>query len=582
MHEHKQKEQYYSFKNYFIPLTTTKAIHWIIIIGLVVYANMLFNGFVWDDISYILLNPDVHTLNILYLFGSNHFNTLGQYRPIPAFYFAVLYTLFSNSTFFYHFIQLIFQFTNVILLFILFKYFFNKKISFFLSLVFLVHPMQVESVSYISQTPSILFFSFGILALLLYIKSNKSIKSSIIIFTLLLLSVLTKESGILFMAQLYFWALLYKKRYILSEYIYGLCVLFIYLFFRLVIGDVASYQSVVVPIDTLSLSERVLNIPAIIFYYLKTFFYPQQLVVDQVWIVKSINFNSFYFPLICISIFLILLLILGIHLAKNNRVLFKAYLYFLFWFILGLVPYLQIYPIDGTVADRWFYYPMVGLLGIIGVFLQLFKINKQVYKMTFIVIGVIILILLSMRTIVRNTNWQNADTLFTHDSRILDNYNIEANLSSEFRNEGNNDEAIYHMQKSVNFLPYETNLLNLGVLYEGEDNSKLARHYYLMAINAKSLWYPIHIHDVGVYVNVLPFLIKHNDLINAKKYETLALQDYPDNQDIWLLKAFLEEKFGNHQDAVIAAQKANQLGQTTYSEKIYLNLINKKPIEGYL
>jgi tetratricopeptide (TPR) repeat protein len=582
MPEPEMKEEEFDIKKLFFPLTNLKAIHWIIVIGIIVYANMLFNGFVWDDISYILLNPDVHTLNILYLFGSNHFNTIGQYRPIPAVYFSVLYSLFSDNTFFYHLIQLVLHITNVILLYILFKYFFNKKISYFLSLVFFVHPMQVESVSYISQTPSILFFSFGIVALLLYKKREGNIKTSIIIFTLLLLSVLTKESGILFAAQLYLWQILYKKRIIMSEYVYGICMGFIYLFFRLVIGGITSYKSVVVPIDTLSLSQRILNIPAIIFYYLKTFFYPQQLVVDQVWIVKSTDFSSFYLPFICISIFFVLLLIFGIYLAKKKHSLFKAYLYFLVWFVLGLFPYLQILPLDMTVADRWFYYPMVGLLGIIGVLLQLFTVKNEIYKKTIIVIGVIILVLLSTRTIIRNMNWGNAYTLFTHDSRVLDNYNIEANLSSEYRTEGNYYEAIYHMQKSVTFLPYETNLTNLGVLYEEGDKFNLARRYYLLAINAKSLWYPIHQHDVGTYINIITFFIRHNDLINAKKYETLALQDYPDNQDIFLMNAFLEEKLGNHQEAINAAQKANQLGQTNYSEEIYLNLINNKSIEGYL
>lgn len=582
MHVQEQKDQEFSFKNYFVPLTTTKAITWIVFISLIVYSNMLFNGFVWDDISYILFNPDVHTLNFLYLFANNHFNSLGQYRPIPAVYYAVLYSLFTTNTFFYHLIQFIFHVTNVILLFFLFKYFFNTKISFFLSLVFLVHPMQVESVSYISQTPSILFFLFGIAALLLYKKSEKNNTSNVIIFTLLLFSVLTKESGILFLVQLFLWHFLFKKKPMFSEYIYSVCIGLIYLFLRIVVGGITPYKSVVVPIDTLSLPDRILNIPAIIFYYLKTFIYPNQLVVDQIWIVKTLNFNSFYLPLICISFFSLLLIMFGIYLAKNKQTLFKTYLFFLLWFVIGLLPYLQILPIDGTVADRWFYYSMAGLLGMIGVLLQLFKLNKKTYKVLVITFGVTIIFCLATRTIIRNSNWVNAKTLFMHDSKVLDNFNIEANLSTEYRNDGDINAAIYHLQKSISYLPYETNLVNLGVLYEGENKNILAKQYYLQAIQAKSLWYPIHKHDVGIYINVIPFLIKHNDISDAKIYENLALQDYPNNQDIWLLKAFLDEKLGNHQDAINAAQRANQFGITTYSQEVYLNLLNNKSIEGYL
>ena len=59
MHE---REQAFSLKNLFVPLTTLKAIHIIVIVGFIVYANMLFNGFVWDDKIYIIFNPQNHNI----------------------------------------------------------------------------------------------------------------------------------------------------------------------------------------------------------------------------------------------------------------------------------------------------------------------------------------------------------------------------------------------------------------------------------------------------------------------------------------------------------------------------------------
>src|SRR5579872_741315 len=156
--QEREKIEEFSFKKLFIPLTTLKAVHWIIFIGLIVYANMLFNPGVWDDNEYILNQPLLQTFNISAIFGSNFFNNAGQYRPLTVLYYSVLYPLFGSNLFFYHVLQLTIHITNSALLFVLFKKFFGNKLSFFLSVIFLIHPMQIESVSYISSTDSTLFF----------------------------------------------------------------------------------------------------------------------------------------------------------------------------------------------------------------------------------------------------------------------------------------------------------------------------------------------------------------------------------------------------------------------------------------
>ena len=53
----------FSFNQFFSPLTTSKAIHFIVIIGFLVFGNMLFNSFVADDITLILTNPTIHSLS---------------------------------------------------------------------------------------------------------------------------------------------------------------------------------------------------------------------------------------------------------------------------------------------------------------------------------------------------------------------------------------------------------------------------------------------------------------------------------------------------------------------------------------
>ncbi len=72
----------------------------IFLIGFIVFFPVLINGFVWDDLPYILNNPQVHQLNLPELLRSNLFNSGPFYRPIPAIYFAALYSLFGQQAFF--------------------------------------------------------------------------------------------------------------------------------------------------------------------------------------------------------------------------------------------------------------------------------------------------------------------------------------------------------------------------------------------------------------------------------------------------------------------------------------------------
>src|SRR5579864_3107611 len=266
MHDHEQNE--FSFKNYFVPLTTTKAVHWIIVIGLVVFANMLFNGFVWDDITYIIINPEVHTFNLFHLFSNNEFNSSGYYRPIPAVYFALIYVIFGAQSFFYHFLQLCLNIVDACLVFYFLKKFFRLGLSFFLTLIFLVHPIQVESVSYIGASQSEIFFFFGIVALLISTRKTITRKNLITISGLLLLSLLTKETGILFILMILLFQFLYYRKRTLLFIPYVIASSVFYLFIRFVLARVFLEKNDFIPLGHFSFVGRLINVPAVVYYYI--------------------------------------------------------------------------------------------------------------------------------------------------------------------------------------------------------------------------------------------------------------------------------------------------------------------------
>src|SRR6185503_7649111 len=111
--------------------------------------------------------------------------------------------------------------------------------------------------------------------------------------------------------------------------------------------------------------------------YLKTFAFPVSLTHNQLWVISQISFQSFYFPLIVVCMFFTFISLAGLYVRKKSNKLFKSYIFLTLWFLIGLAIHLNIFPLDQTVADRWLYLPLVGLLGMIGVGLELIIINKK-------------------------------------------------------------------------------------------------------------------------------------------------------------------------------------------------------------
>jgi protein O-mannosyl-transferase len=578
-----KEEQEVNFKNLFVPFTNKKAIISLIIVGLLVYFNGLFGSFVWDDRIFIQYNPAINNLNPIYLFHANSFNNqnVGVYHFIPGLYSAFMHVIFGNNTFFYHLIGLLIHIINTILIFSLFRHFFkNITAAFLLSLVFLIHLMQVESVTYISGSGNNFFLLFGLSALLLSFKEKIDWKRHTAICGLLLLSLLTKETGILFLVLVILYGIIFTKHNKLSYFAYTFISLIIYMFLRFVVAGIFFSILVLPPIQRLGLFERFINIPAIIFYYFKTFLFPLTLIINQNWIVKTIDLPNFYIPLAIDIFFGIVFVYLAVALRKNTKY-FKSYIFFLSWFTMGMLLHSQIFPLEMTVAERWFYFSIAGLLGIIGIIYSAFPIVFSKIKASLPFILIIIFSLLGARTIVRNTNWSDPITLYTHDAKIIANFDTENTLGAELSLLGKSKEALVHFKKSISIFPYESNLSNLAQHYKEEENSKDAKIYFYKALNAKyygDIAYP-HRHLDLTYESLAAILVIENP-IKALKIISFGLNDYPNDAQLWMDKGLSEYRLGDKKNALNSIKKAllitpnNNLVKNTYN-----SLLHNQPIK---
>ncbi len=578
-------ENDFSFKDLFIPFTFKKAYLFIILIGIVVYFNALFGNFVWDDIGFILLSPELHSFNPAALVGPNVYNSGGYYRMVPSFYIAAIYSTFGPTPFYFHLFQIIMHILNACLLFYFFKRFFKTTINFFLILLFLIHPIQVESVSFISSVQSNLFFLFGIIALLISNRDLTKWKNLSLMSVSLLLSMLTKETGFLFILITILNIVLFKKQKNLRYFPIFILILLAYFSIRFGLGKEGFEKNIYHPLGRLPLADRLINIPEMIFYYLKTLIFPARLAIDQLWIVKKVNFNQFFLPLIIDIFALALISFFGFFVYKNNNKKnftpvkpFKVFLFFTLWLCLGMGMLLQIFPLDMTVADRWLYMPIVGLIGILGLAVDFFISRYKKYQTAAIVIAALVIVVLSVRTMVRNANYTDAFTLYAHDIEVEDNYDLENMLGGGYLAVSQYDKALPPLLKSYEMYPRDSTLFNIGSAYEHLNEYQKAKSSYEQLVYERNIPVRDHVKQ-SAYLSLTKLLLVNAPPEETKKICEEALKLYPDQATIWSYLAISNYNLGLHNEALAAAGKAKTLLPNQSTELLYDRILNKKPLD---
>jgi len=272
----------------------------LLVLGLIVYYPTLTSDFFGDDYGQIVNSPPIQDIRNIPSFFQGGTFYIGQgviglsgmyYRPLMLVFYSLIYNSFGPSTLYFHLLQLLVHIVNSFLVYKLFHRLFRRiDISFLLSLVFLIHPLNVEAVAYIANLQDVLFFFFGISALHLILNSSFHIKTYVSLFILLLLTLLSKESGLVFLVLLYSFIELFhpglahgiKKR--IGLIMFG--VVGTYAVLRCGIANICLLQSNA-PIADLSFIWRIAHIPSVVFYYLRMTFFPDNLAIFQQWSKKE-------------------------------------------------------------------------------------------------------------------------------------------------------------------------------------------------------------------------------------------------------------------------------------------------------
>lgn len=482
---------------------------------LITFINSTTGEFVSDDIEVIANNT--HLGDLSYVFAQ----PLAAPRLIPLY---ISYAMGGYQPFFYHIFNIVFHLGTVLMFFLVLLEFIDDWIAFFIAALFAVHPTTSESVAWISALPYPQGAFFMMLSFYLYLKSKKKAEKkirilfyslSILVFFVAIQS-LQKSlvlAAVIFAYELAFGSLKKTWKRIIPYFIFAGMYAYTYISSIWSLND--NVNTVAKFNDTFSrFHNPLLQWPVSIETYIR-------LTLLPIWLSFYHVEDTFISPFAWARAWVVFLIFLGllVYTFRKNKFVF----FWLSFFAIVVSPNEIPYSLAYVVAERYMYGASVGIIA--AVVYVIYKRCHTAKAKKYLYIGLsIVLALFMVRTIARNTIWQDADHLwlatvqdaptsyaahnnagnvYAHSSRCVDGlreYKLKMKYipkdfgPSEYGNGyynmgvcatqlGNIDEAIQYYQKSAKliprmWLPFE----NLGMIYYKQKNYKGAREQFEKAV----------------------------------------------------------------------------------------------------
>ncbi len=470
-----------------------KKVRWIALIAVLVFTAILYSGSVknsilygWDDGEYIE-NADIRQFDVSKFFSTYY---LGMYQPLAVLTISANYQAAHDNPVPYHTTNLLIHLINVILVFYLFYSLAGRiDIATFISLLFAIHPMNVEAVEWIAARSTGLYSMFYLAALLSYLAflKKKSILYLVLTFVFFLLSCLTKSMAMTLPLVLftfdYYLGRKWKGRVVWEKVPFFIVSVVI----GIVTINAASSFGHIRNLDvSYNLFDRLLMLIYSLVFYLVKAVGPANLSAVYAYPDKSGFFLpwEYYLALLIFGVIILNIVILG---KSRKRVLFG-----LMFFAVTIAPVLPlVWSRMLMLADRYTYIPYLGIFFILArIYIRFIESNReqiQKYKL-FINTGLFIYILfLSITSYQRTKVWKDAQTLMT-DVIEKDRSDVDVSIGYFFRgniNDRSNDmnAALTDFSEAIKLNPkYTLAYNNRGIIRGSMQNFKGAMEDFNKAI----------------------------------------------------------------------------------------------------
>ena len=524
-----------------------------------------------------------------YWYGSRLESSRGPvYRPTSMVVFATIWQFYPNNPHAYHFINVMFYaITCVVLFLVLCRLFRNENLlfPFICAVLYAAHPIHTEVVNNIKSLDEILCFLFGLVSTWLFLKysSSKSILALVLGAASYFLSLLSKETGIAFLAiipvAIYFFGKSSLKRLGVTSLILVAITGLWFLLRSIVFKDLPQNPGNVTSIlnNTLNAAPDTASRYATAFYillrYIGLLIFPHPLTSDYSFSQIKIQTLGDPFALIGIVVYLGLAIYSVINFRKKSILTFGILFY-----LITLAPVSNVFFLGGwTMAERLMYMPSLGFCIVLTYLL--FRLTKTealqarirnliqfiTFKPALLVLMLGIAALYSFKTVSRSKDWKDNITIFSKDvktsrnsaraNQILGSSLMLSGMRSPYKqNQVDTFQlAKRYLKRALEIYPqYYSPLSHLGVIYLYELKLDSAHDYLKKGLALMP-------NDVDLNFNyglALFHLKKHDEAI---KVLTHTIQLAPQHENAYFNLGALHQNKLDYDSALFYYSKAIEI-----------------------
>ncbi len=590
------------FREYILPILL------IISLGVFIYSFNITNKLFWDDDDWIINNPMVHELSwssLRALFSENALAGIGSvsnyYRPVLFTTFAINYALGGDNPIGYHLVNNFFHIANGLLVFFILNSVLKKPeekfslIAFLTSLVFIIHPLQTEAVTYVAGRGDPMGVFFMLTALALWYRAECLYLSWMHWWRIgsmisLILALLTRETAIIFPVLLgvFFVAFMTRERFFRSlllgiqKTIPYLSVVVLYGILRLTVLNFSNTLNFYETANVYSehLIVRLYTFMHVLGVYLRLLVWPTGLHMERSVPVHLSIFDIHVWPMTLFLIGLGVLLIILYRKEKNSLEVFKSqfrvWFFGMGWFFVALGPVSGITPINALLYEHWLYLPMIGFFLIVFDSLERLIHRLRVpdlqrkigYTFGLIVVGMNIFFI--TQSIKRNMLWGDAITFYKDVLKYEPrNVKINNNIGNLYNQKGDTDQAMIHYQQAIAIgdvfpQPY----YNLGTILEERGEVAKAADLYEQAIKLDPNFYYAYARLAKAYTN-------QKNYRGALGVLEAVKQRYPEDPALYYNAALLQAVLGENTAAMANLQEGLPYATSKEFQDQFLKLLQQ-------
>ncbi|NWF98683.1 MAG: tetratricopeptide repeat protein [Nitrospirae bacterium] len=531
------------------------------LIAIIAYSNTFYFPFHFDDMQNIVENQFIK--NKYYLFNYSQYcsNALSieekhlckfvNSRYIGYLSFALNYWVHGLDVRGYHITNLLIHNINAFLIYlftiitlntpfmkkdVLNKY--RYSIALFAAILFVAHPVQTQSVTYIVQRFTSLSVLFYLLSLTFFIiwrinyqsqdENNENKRKTLITYKNILFYMLSLISSILSMKTkeiaftlpvilLIYEIVFFRKNkkvflFIIPFFLIAIIILLDFITIGFKCTNLLNCINTETKLQTtISRWSYFITELRVIVTYLRLIFLPINQNLDYDYPIA----NSFFEIQIFLSFLLILIIILfGIFILVKYKKKYgsvRIISFGIFWFFIALSIESSIFPIVDLIFEHRLYLPSVGIFitlsSTIFLFIAVFEQRWKYIKKIMIIILILLVIIFMVGTYLRNMVWSNdivlwSDVVNKSPNKLRGYYN----LAHAYHNANYLEKAldIYRKVLSID-KNYEDAYYNMANIYYVKKRYDKAIEMYNKVVNLNGINYQAYNNLGNVYLDIKEF-----------------------------------------------------------------------------